>query len=125
MIPSSRIIDDAREKIKSVLTTTVEWACKEGITDQYLNLSVDEILSEGTTDIKCPECYKGMLVPPVSNPEYMGCGKCNSTGKIKHSWKVRVVLENGELPEVKEDYPFERLETQRDMLNAKYRQVVE
>ena len=96
----SRIIDDAREKIKSVLITTIEWACKEGITDNYLNRSVDELIAlSGTTDIECPECIKGMVYCHNSSAgkELAPSPKCDN-GTIKHEWKVSVTLENGELP---------------------------
>ena len=55
----------------------------------------------------------------------VSCPDCKGAGVIKHPWEMGVHLKNGELPEVKEDYPFEREETQLDMLNARYRQVVE
>ena len=103
----------------------------------------------GTTVIECPGCKgEGMFsgnyhcshcgkafrivelagfIAHQSDCDYV-CPKCDN-GVIKHKWKIAAVLENGELPEVTEDYPFERLETQADMLNEDWakevRQVVE
>ncbi|KKM68842.1 hypothetical protein LCGC14_1456810, partial [marine sediment metagenome] len=79
--------------------------------------------------------------------------KCGNNGVIKHKWKVSVTLEDGELPGVcdyekewlsklpphgdlrqkwQDDLMSQRLAlirtaeaTQQDMLNARYRQVVE
>jgi len=41
-----------RERLKKVFTTTIDWACREGITDAYLDLSIDEALSEIRTEME-------------------------------------------------------------------------
>ena len=119
---TSKIIDDAREKIAKTPIETHKYRGKRYITldgiDQLLALS-------GTTDIECPECGGNSLeeMATASNwIKFSPCHKCNGTGVIKHKWKVSVTLENGELPKL----DWERLstsnitncgKTQRDMLN--------
>lgn len=123
MIPkevSSRIIDNAREAVIDELT---RWDYTSQRDERERANSV--LALSGTTDIECPGgCY---------------CDQCKGTGIIKYKWKVSVVLENGKLPQ-DEFYHAEGLvllnetgemgkkayeESQRDMLSAGYKQVVE
>ncbi len=124
---TDKILDDAREKIALVYLAkeyglSVD-AIKQCIKDNKIRENhiteahklADQILAlSGTTDIECPDEATG-------DPDF--------ATKTRYKWKVGVHLENGKLPEVKEDYPFEREETQLDMLNEGWvkevRQVVE
>ncbi len=110
---SSKILDDAREKIAleylakeyGLPIDAIKLCIKENkiqenhITDAYK--LVDQILNlSGTTDIECPDCKgEGSWVEKDDACNAVGdpCDKCNGTGVIKHPWKVSVVLENGEL----------------------------
>ena len=124
MIPSSRIIDDAREKIAREVASIrglLPWdtlpdrkvekqfnrylvngfASKEGCFEY-----ADQILAiSGTTDIECPICKgegyfpnddTGEPNPPVGG---IRCPAWCDDGSIPHKWMVSVVLENGEIPE--------------------------
>ncbi len=149
---TDKIIDDAREKIAEILEQPCDVCeledncdCKiRGIICPYQEKKAYQILAlSGTTDIECPEYHgTGLDVEPSD------CAMCNGTGVIKHKWKVSVTLENGELPRLR-TIPMNAKETkeikitipewwddvslvsylgrihQQDMLNAKYRQVVE
>ena len=115
---SSKILDDAREKIIDFLDECVD--------DYYRKLHplkeiADQILAiSGTTDIECPDEATG-------DPDF--------ATKTQHKWKVSVTLKNGELPEPCEWAAInDKLVlgassiykvAQQDMLNAEYRQVVE
>ncbi|KKL84051.1 hypothetical protein LCGC14_1968560 [marine sediment metagenome] len=107
-IVSSKIIDDAREKIARKLCEQRR-AIYKGFEQHWLD-KADQILAlSGTTDIECPECHgmKGFVDTGKSLggslPGWSDCSKCNGAGVIKYQWKVSVVLENGELHlEVKE-----------------------
>ncbi len=146
MIPSTRIIDDAREKIAKELywqSFGVPGSVKDIDTlwdgmhinwqNKYLKRA-DQILAlSGTTDIECPECGgSGHLQhKPHKHSRYLNdCPKCDN-GVIKHKWEVSVTLENGELPEnIYKNHDWaEALHvyhaTQQDMRDANYRQVVE
>lgn len=90
-------MEDKRENIKAILLKTIDWACREGITDFYLNLSIDEILSclkdkecEAKLaetaralfdEIICPMCYR--LNPQHASMDYgKGCHSCQE----KENW---------------------------------------
>ena len=111
MIPSSRIIDDAREKIASKFMVLCE-DCGHGknlkddcphldedVCMWQRELANDTLALSGTTDIECPVC-EGKGIPRMwhgHHVETKHCPKCDN-GVIKYPWKVSVVLENGELP---------------------------
>ncbi len=83
----------------------------------------------GTTDIECPDCM-GQGSTFIAHPVY--CPRCNHSGVLQYPWKVSVTLENGELPKIPYSPQYANgwlyrgyKESQEDMLNAKYRQVVE
>ena len=138
----SRIIDDARGKI----AREIFGICCPGYEfhdeEMYLDFA-DQILTiSGTTDIECPNpiCVKGKIDALLRKGK---CYWCNGTGKKKIGWKVSVTLENGKLPVnptkvtnhfglPEEEVTFRNTSNdmltdlvQQDMLNAKYRQVVE
>ena len=89
----------------------------------------------GTTDIECPECggRKTVYTEEIQIKPYLKalptkCPKCEN-GVIPYKWKVSVVLENGELPSCN-NHVFgivneQGMKAQKDMLSAKYKQVVE
>ena len=124
-IVSSKIIDDAREKIARKLCEQRR-AIYKGFEQHWLD-KADQILAlSGTTDIECPVCN--------GNPHI----ECSGPGKVEYKWKVSVVLENGELPRNKYNSSenceheagfFSTHEmydvSQQNMLKAKYKQVVE
>ena len=127
MIPSSRIMDDAREKITEILEQPCDVCeledncdCKtRNIICPYQEKKADQILAvSGTTDIECPDEATG-------DPDF--------ATKTRYKWKVSVVLENGEIPEpdilmYTHSNPstyFISLQTQKSMLDAGYVQVVE
>ena len=56
--------------------------------DQILNLPVSE-------ERDCPICYKGGLIGELTNPEYRGCARCNSTGKL-HSKTLKQLIEEAQ-----------------------------
>ena len=138
MIPSSRILDDVREKIASKFMVLCE-DCGHGknlkddcphldedVCMWQRELANDTLALSGTTDIECPVCN--------GNPHI----ECSGPGKVEYKWKVSVVLENGELPRNKYNSSenceheagfFSTHEmydvSQQNMLKAKYKQVVE
>ncbi|KKN37019.1 hypothetical protein LCGC14_0767790 [marine sediment metagenome] len=131
---SSKILDDAREKIAKEYFAATDEEYREG--DGKRCIFVDQILNlSGTTDIECPECNgMGFLVVGAGDHEATDkCPACKETGLIKYPWKVSVVLENGEIPEpdilmYTHSNPstyFISLQTQKSMLDANYKQVVE
>ena len=128
----SKVIDDAREKIAEKIAwhydkeftwaTMPEWRKDEY---RYVAASIPDI--SGTTDIECPEC-KGST---YSGYNLATCPHCDN-GHTEYKWKVSVTLENGELPNYPGDSSFDKLlksdiylNSQDDMLSARYRQVVE
>ena len=124
---SSKIIDDAREKIAKTPIETHKYRGKRYITldgiDQLLALS-------GTADIECPECGGNSLeeMATASNwVKFSPCHKCNGTGVIKYPWKFSVVLEKGELPidDLHGTCMAEINALNILIANGKYRQVVE
>ena len=93
---ASKIHDEAREKIKDMVHFG-------GFQMENRKKSIGELILalSGTTDIMCPECKGGQnwATKTLANRSIIvECSKCNSTGVIKHKWKIAVVLENGELP---------------------------
>ena len=73
---SSKILEDAREKIAGLLMEANIMHHSRDTADQILKLS-------GTTDIECPDEATG-------DPDF--------ATKTSYKWRVSVVLENGELP---------------------------
>ena len=137
----SSILDDAREKIASVLLQVfndgfVLGEIGMGGDKETVDAALYQILAlSGTKDIECPECHgderRRIMIQDKPTPiNGLPCSKCIN-GVIRHKWKVSVTLKNGELPEVDDTYKdfggndtiWE--ESQQSMLNAKYRQVVE
>ena len=128
----NKVLDDAREKIAreifGICCPGYEFHDEEmylGFADQILALS-------GTTDIECPKCEgkKQYLAKWGTQASWERCPRCEGTGLISSKWKVSVTLENGELPEYHRGEEATCGESchfweQRNMLNAKYRQVVE
>ncbi|KKL60809.1 hypothetical protein LCGC14_2201620 [marine sediment metagenome] len=126
MIPkevSGKILEDAREKIASVLLQVfndgfVLGEIGMGGDSETVDAALDQILAiSGTTDIECPDEATG-------DPDF--------ATKTRYKWKVSVVLENGELPENNYTVPDLRLGyqfAQRDMGTSGWvkevRQVVE
>ena len=90
----------------------------------------DRILAtSGTTDIECENCEGWEKIDKGVTTVHI-CPRCQSEGVIKHRWKVSVTLENGELPEYHRGEEATCGESchfweQQNMLNAKYKQVVE
>ena len=133
MIPkevSSKILDDAREKIASFFRIAREegalrkWADGKSDADEILAIS-------GTTDIECPKCGgDGIFMERCGDSSYnsKSCDKCDN-GVIKYPWNVSVVLDNGELP--KETMMIEGFGYFTDKLASKiaskagYKQVVD
>ena len=72
-------IDGIRKKIRSVILTAIDWAEKEGMTDGYLDLHIDEILNtEIVPERECEWCDgKG-----VRQEVDLHCVTCNGTGKL-------------------------------------------
>ncbi len=135
---SSKILDDAREKMLcelEVYTAAFVAHTESEISTEEFVLYLEDFKEQslalsGTTDIECPDCM-GQGSTFIAHPVY--CPRCNHSGVLQYPWKVSVTLENGELPVLYgfgvngqdvEQINFQ-LKTQNDMLNAKYRQIVE
>ena len=91
---ASKILDEVREKIANIINKNLEhdWDMSfAGLGRECMLKSADQILSlSGTTDIECPECVKGMVMPVVTDPSHLSCGKCHGENVIKHKWKIVV-----------------------------------
>ncbi len=127
---SSNILDDAREKIALEISHYANFHSPSD--EDYIPPKVfaSQILAiSGTTDIECPECDNGYVRDRSKRLSFVPCPKCQGYGAIKHKWKVSVVLENGELPEVdsclEEVGRLIAVTAQSGMKDAKYKQVVE
>ena len=143
-IVSSKILDDAREKIAEIglehrrIVNALSRDEGMSLVERRENIVIekehfaDQILAlSGTTDIECDdECH-------IGEATYPDCRTCHGTGVIKHKWEMGVHLKNGELP--KSIYEAEGVgymnecavsslrgyrDAREDMLNKKYRQVV-
>ena len=133
---SSKILDDAGEKIALLYCKWCPQDCR-GLTNEERRgcLAADGFVESfeelsGITDIECPECGGS----GSNYNDFSKCPKCDN-GVIKEPWEVSVTLKNGELPglpEVTTNTPAQqnninywRRTGHKDMLDAKYKQVVE
>ncbi len=134
---SSRILYDVRGKILAAIADRClsnsdhPCDCATRWREQCWGKVADQILAiSGTTDIRCPECkgrgeifHRGVI---DTLKAWSRCTPCNGTGSIPYKWKVSVVLENGELPEIpRKDIVHIIMERDRILLEAGYKQVVE
>jgi len=81
-------IKEIRKKIRSVILTAIDWAEKEGMTDGYLDLHIDEILNtEIVPERECPDCNgigadMSFTFNPIEMPDGRDCPRCTGTGKV-------------------------------------------
>ena len=80
-----------QKKIKNIFKATIEWACREGITDAYLDLSIEEIFLQTVSSGggKCKKC-------DGRGHWYMSrttCRACHGTGKEPPKTLVQLVEE--------------------------------
>ena len=93
---SSKVIDDAREKIAKELyyldRSPEIHAWQTSMMQERYYIRADKILAlSGTTDIECPECEGSKKVwDSLSHHMDYPRPKCNGTGIIKHPWEVKV-----------------------------------
>ena len=135
MIPSSKILDDARKELAKWLyyygiigidCDVPRWEERTEAEREYFMGKATEILAiSGTTDIECPDCEGEGTGEWGGNGIMFGfepCPKCNGAGSIPYEWEMGVHLKNGELP------PNPRLDagyfTQEDIASAGYVQRV-